>query len=416
MAETSKPPASFDVTRYISKLSMDVQNGVISVDDANRIRVMAQNLANKGDLGAGDRQQLRTAMAIAKQNMAASTGDDAGGGGDDSGSGGAGGGDSTGGGSGDDTTGSDTTGTPPPVDNTPYGVRKSAREFLQDLFKQFGFTEADTTALMSQVDGWIADGLADVGNEAILAKFRGSDIYANRFQGMAALRERGQAISEAEYIQMERSYRRVLSSYNLPSEFYDNYDDYAKFIVGDVSAQELEDRVVAARQILDNANSGVLAELQEYYGVDDGTAMSYLLGLTDETGVARQAVRSQQELRSQVRTAQIGGAATRAGFNMGRSQSEMLAGSTLGQTLDPFNPQTQAQLEGTFNRARRTANRERTLAGIDQEAYTEMDTLSAAFGDDEKQLASERRGRRERARFSGTAGAARSALAQSRNL
>lgn len=310
-------------------------------------------------------------------------------------------------------------GTTPPapvVDDTPYATRNSAREFLRDLFGQLGFADADVTSLMSQVEGWIGEGLADVGNEAILAKFRGSDIYQNRFQGMAALRARGQAISEAEYVQMERSYRRVLSSYNLPTEFYDNYNDYAKFIEADVSAQELEDRVVAARQVMDNADSGVLAELREYYGVDDGTAMSYLLGLTDEKGVARQAVRSQQEISSQLRTAQIGGAAERAGFSMGRSQSELLAGSAVGQTLDPFNPQTRAQLEGTFARARRTANRERTLAGIDREAYTEMDTLSAAFGDDEKMLASERRAKRERARFSGTAGAARSALSQSRNL
>ena len=415
MAEEQKIPATSDVTRYISKLSMDVQNGVISVDDANRIRVMAQNLANKGDLGAGDRRSLRQAMAIAKQNMANSnppgtgggTGDGTGGGTTDGGTGGDG---SAGG---DDT---DTTEPAPVIDNTPYAARASAKEFLRDLFGQLGFTADDVTSLMEQVDGWISQGLADVGNDAILAKFRTSDIYAKRFQGMAALRERGQAISEAEYVQMERSYRRVLSSYNLPTEFYDNYDDYAKFIEADVSAQELEDRVVAARQVLDNADSGVLGELQEYYGVSDGTAMSYLLGLTDEKGVARQAVRSQQEIRSQLRAAQVGGAAQRAGFDMGRSQSELLAGSAIGQTLDPFNAQTRAQLEGTFARARRTANRERTLAGIDQEAYTEMDTLSAAFGDDEKQLASERRGRRERARFSGSAGAARSALSQSRNF
>lgn len=305
---------------------------------------------------------------------------------------------------------------PEPVDNTPYGTRASARIFLEDLFKQLGFTANDITSLMSSVDSWIGEGLADVGNEAILARFRQTDIYRNRFQGMAALRERGQAITEAEYVQMERSYRRVLSSYNLPTEFYDNYDDYAKFIAADVSAQELEDRVVAARQVLDNASSGVLSELQEYYGVDDGTAMSYLLGLTDADGVARQAVRSQQEIRSGLRAAQVGGAAERAGFSMGRSQSELLAGSTMGQTLDPFNPQTSAQLEATFNRARRTANRETTLAAIDQEDYSEMDTLQAAFGDDQKLLASERRARRERARFSGTAGAARSALSQSRNF
>ena len=294
---------------------------------------------------------------------------------------------------------------PEPVDTTPYAARTSAREFLQDLFGQLGFSAADVTSLMSSVDGWISEGLADVGNEAILARFRTTDIYKNRFAGMEALRQRGQAISEAEYVQMERAYRRVLSSYGLPPEFYDNYDDYAKFIANDISANELEDRVSTAQALLQGSGE-VLAELNEYYGVGEGEALAYLLD----------AEKAQKVIQRQVRAAQIGGAAERSGFSMGRSQSEQLASSTLGQTLDPFNPQTSAQLESTFARARRTANRERTLADIDQESYTEMDTLQAAFGDDEKQLASERRARRERARFSGTAGAARSALSQSRNF
>jgi hypothetical protein len=294
---------------------------------------------------------------------------------------------------------------PEPVDTTPYAARTSAREFLQDLFGQLGFSAADVTSLMSSVDGWISEGLADVGNEAILARFRTTDIYKNRFAGMEALRQRGQAISEGEYVQMERSYRRVLSSYGLPPEFYDNYDDYAKFIANDISANELEDRVSTAQALLQGSGE-VLAELNEYYGVGEGEALAYLLD----------AEKAQKVIQRQVRAAQIGGAAERSGFSMGRSQSEQLASSTLGQTLDPFNPQTSAQLESTFARARRTANRERTLADIDQESYTEMDTLQAAFGDDEKQLASERRARRERARFSGTAGAARSALSQSRNF
>lgn len=299
----------------------------------------------------------------------------------------------------------DTAETPAPVDTTPYAARASAREYLRDLFGQLGFSATDINTLMGQVDGWINEGLADVGNEAIVARFRGTDIYKTRFAGMEALRQRGQAISEAEYVQMERSYRRVLSSYGLPPEFYDNYDDYAKFIANDISANELEERVASAQQMLQGSGE-VLAELQDYYGVDEGGALAYILDPS----------KAQDVIRQQVRAAQIGGAAERSGFTMGREQSELLARSAIGQTVDPFAAQTQAQLQATFAQARRTANRERTLAGIDREAYTEMDTLQAAFGDEDKLLASERRAKRERARFSGTAGAARSALSQSRNL
>jgi hypothetical protein len=42
--------------------------------------------------------------------------------------------------------------------------------------------------------------------------------------------------------------------------------------------------------------------------------------------------------------------------------------------------------------------------------------LAAAFGDQQAQLASERRARRERARFAGSSGAASGSLAVERNL
>ncbi len=101
---------------------------------------------------------------------------------------------------------------------------------------------------------------------------------------------------------------------------------------------------------------------------------------------------------------------------MGRAQSEQLSQSALGQTVDPFNAQSAAQLQSSFSQASRTARRERTLAGIDKEQYDPFDTLKAQFGDEEASMASEQRGKRERARFSGTAGAARSALSKSKNL
>jgi hypothetical protein len=306
---------------------------------------------------------------------------------------------------------------PPPPEETPAeenpaenpgqeAARGSARTYLQGLFQQFGFDSADIETLMTLVDGWIGEGLADVGTDAILMKFRGTDVYKRRFSGMQALIERGQAISEAEYIELERGYRRVLSSYGLPPEFYDNYDDYAKFIANDVSIQEVEERVFAANEMLNNADPSVLAELQDYYGVTQGGALAYLLD----------ADKAQETIRQQVRAAQIGGSAERYGFTMDRTQSERLASSTVGLGADPFNPNTRGQLESTFANARVMADRERTLSGIDNETWSDMDTLDAAFGDGTKRLQSQRRARREAARFSGSGGAGRTALSQSRNF
>ena len=302
---------------------------------------------------------------------------------------------------------------PPGLDAGTVNARKSAREYLDGLFKQFGFSDADRAKLLGEVDGWITEGLADAGTDAILMKFRGTTTYANRFAGMAELISRGQAVSEAEYIQLESSYRNVMQNYGLPSTFYDNPADYARLIGAGLSVKEVEERVVAAKQSL---NPLVAQELEQYYGVSQGTQMAYLLGLTNETGVALESARTQQQIRQEGRAAQIGAAAERAGFSMDKTFAERLGGTSVGQTIDPFQMGTLANLEGTFDQARRVADRDTTLAAIDTETYNQRDALSAAFGDEQKKLASERRARRERARFSGSSGAAASSLGVERNL
>lgn len=306
--------------------------------------------------------------------------------------------------------------------------RRMAKEEFRSILEgmgftvDFGFSQAEIDQLFSSVEGWISDGWADGydGGEKMLMLFRTSDstksIYAKRFPGMKALAARGQAMSEIEYINLERSYRNVLSSANLPPQYYDSFDDYGRFIAGGVSAAEVEGRITAAQSAM---NPLVARELQDYYGIGQDKALAFLLGMTDEKGLlldAQSEARNQQTIRDINRNIQIGGMAEGAGFRMGLAESAALAGTSLGQTIDPFDVRTGAQLEGTFAQARRTANREVTLAGIDDEAYTEQDTLLAAFGNDEKRLASERRARRERSRFSGSSGASSASLSVQRNL
>lgn len=294
--------------------------------------------------------------------------------------------------------------------------RVSARQYMLDTFAAFGFNENDLVNLGELLDQWImVEGLADLsgGDEIILNRFRQTDIYNRRFAGMVELRKRGQAISEAQYIQLESSYRNVMQNYGLPTTFYDTPEDYARLIGSGLSVREVEERVVAAKQSL---NPLVAQELNQYYGVDQGTAMAYLLGLTDEKGVALQSARTQEQIRTGARAAQIGAAAESAGFRMDRTLSESLGGMSVGQTIDPFQVGTMAQLEGTFDQARRVADRETVLSGIDQEAYKESDSLRAAFGDDQARLASERRARRERARFGGSSAVGGGSLSVERNL
>ena len=303
--------------------------------------------------------------------------------------------------------------TDPPAENPNEGARRIARDYLRELFGTFGFSAEDVNQLMSELEPWITQGYADGAGEALMMKFRGTTTYQQRFAGMAELKGRGQAISESEYIQLESSYRNVMQNYGLPTTFYDKPEDYARLIGAGLSVNEVEQRVVAAKQAL---NPLVAQELQEYYGVSAGTGMAYLLGLTNAEGVALESARTQEQIRTGARAAQIGAAAERAGFSMDRTYAERLGGTSVGTTVDPFQVGTLAQLEGTFDQARRIADRETTLAAIDTEAYDQRDALAASFGDEQAKLASERRGKRERSRFAGSSGVAGSSLSVSRNL
>lgn len=312
----------------------------------------------------------------------------------------------------------------PPVDPD----RRVAKQVFRDLFERMGFTpsmgfsQREIDDLFRAIDSWIEDGIAEGfgGDERMLMMFRTSDatrgVYEKRFPGMKALSARGQAMSEAEYIQEETSYRNVLRGSGLPERFYDSFDDYGRFIAGGVSPNEVADRVFAAKSLV---NPRIAAELEEYYGIGEGLAVAFLLGLTDKDGILLEAqaeARGQDEIRNIARNITIGGMAEASGFNMDRARTELLSGTALGQLVDPFNARTAADLQSDFDRARRVANRENVLAGIDREDYTEMDTLQGLFGDDQKRLASERRAKRERARFSGSAGSAQTALGVERNF
>lgn len=281
--------------------------------------------------------------------------------------------------------------------------RTSASSFFRGLLGQYGFSPSDTDSLMSMFDNWLAEGF---NNDAIMMKFRGTEIYTKRFPGMKALSDRGQAISEGEYIRLESSYRAVLSSYGLPKEFFDSPDDYGAFIANNVSPDEVDERAATGQRILQSADKRILAELGEYYGVNQGTALAYLLD----------ANKAQDLIRRQVRAATIGGSGERFGFKMQRDYSEKLGSTSLGQTIDGMSPEAAARLDQSFTTARRVADREKTLASIDSEAFKDLDAVDAMFGDLGKQLASQARAKRERARFLGTSGIGASSLSQERNF
>lgn len=300
----------------------------------------------------------------------------------------------------------------PPTDYT------NAKDLARKLFDQlgfntnFGFTKQELDGFFTKIDSWITSGYADGDpsgtNLMLLIKSDKATrpVYDKRFPGMTALQQRGQAISEQEYVRLEAQYRDVLSSYGLPKTMFDSPADYGKFIGGGVSVNEVTDRVIAAKQMLDSSNPSVLRALQSYYGVGKDTALAYLLD----------ADKAQDVIRQQVRQAQIGGMANQYGFNVDAQEAAQYAGSATGQAFDPFDTRTSGKLGDVFQSAAEIARRESVLAGIDREAYSSDDALGAVFGDQKKALASRKRAERERARFAGSSAATNTSLGVERNL
>jgi hypothetical protein len=236
-------------------------------------------------------------------------------------------------------------------------------------------------------------------------KLRESDAYKKRFAANAARIQKGlKAISEAEYLGLEDQYQNIMRNYGLPAEYYTRGDmgiqeGFNKFISNDVSAAELEDRVLTAQQRVINANPEVLASLKAFYpGINNGDILAYTLdpekALTD--------------IKRKVTAAEIGGAATQAGLGTTMARAEELGAAGINK----------AQAQQGFQTVAEVAPRGGQLAAIyNQGPYTQQTAEQEVFGLAGSTEAAKQRKKLvglERAAFSGQTGAAQGALGRER--
>lgn len=113
--------------------------------------------------------------------------------------------------------------------------------------------------------------------EQIMLDLRKTPEYATRFPGLDALRKRGRAISEAEYISIERSYTQSMRAAGLPSGFYDSPDDFGRLIAGEVSPSELSERIATYSMVANDSPPEVRAELQRLYGIGAGELTAFFI-------------------------------------------------------------------------------------------------------------------------------------------
>ena len=149
--------------------------------------------------------------------------------------------------------------------------QENSMDVLADLVRTYGLPDSITEFLSEQM-------IAGESELGIAQKIRARPEYAARFPAMAVRRDlKLPAISEAEYIRLERDYRSIMRAANLPATFHDAPEDFTNLISGDVSAQEFQQRVTLAESALDTANQDIVNELKDLYNLSDGDLTAYYL-------------------------------------------------------------------------------------------------------------------------------------------
>ena len=149
----------------------------------------------------------------------------------------------------------------------------NALEIVKDKLREYGLEGLADMAHNMLLDGVSAD--------AVVLRLRETEEFQNRFSGMELRRANGMsAISPAEYISLERSYRQVMMSAGIPEGFYDSPDDFAEFIGNDVSQAEMTQRVSMAAAAVQSVDPNLKTQLRDLYGIgveNDGELTAYFL-------------------------------------------------------------------------------------------------------------------------------------------
>ena len=237
---------------------------------------------------------------------------------------------------------------------------RSAYNLLFAEFDRYGLG-----TLVEPLKKFIEEGLSPA---EFTIRLRETDAYKKRFAANAQRVAKGlRALSEAEYIGTEDQYQDVMRRYGMPESYYAKGDlgvqsGFEKFLAGDVSAVELEDRIQTAQNRVVNSNPEVAKALKEFYpGISNGDILAYVLDPANAI----------EQIKRKVTAAEIGGAAIQSGLKTGMTRAEELAAAGI----------TKQQAQTGFQTIAEVAPRGGTLAEIyKQDPYTQTTAEQEVFG------------------------------------
>lgn len=264
------------------------------------------------------------------------------------------------------------------------GPQRDASAALIEMFSQWG---------LESLAGKIVDYVkAGYDSNTIYLLLQDSKEWQKRFAGNEARVKAGLPIlNPAEYIATERGYRQAMQSAGMPKGFYDKPDDFVKWMVADISPQEVAERAMKARELVDTVDKEQLASLARIG-----------LGAGDIAAAYLDPKQAKPILDKKIDVALLNAERKRAGFSYSNARAEELydRGIEVDQAREGY--QAIAASLPTFDR----------LAEIDRTDYSLADAEAEVFSQDAK--ATQKRQRlasNERGRFSSAAGQSSSTLA-----
>jgi murein DD-endopeptidase MepM/ murein hydrolase activator NlpD len=280
------------------------------------------------------------------------------------------------GGSGGSAGGSTPTPSQTQADVDKLNAQHDAITILTNLFTSYGLG-----TLVPALTSYIQQG---IGTDAVTVLLQQTPEYKQRFAANDKRLQAGLgALSPAEYIATERSYRSVMAAAGLPTGFFDNQSDFTNLIANDVSPTELQNRVTTATDAINKAPAATLNYFRQWYSTGD--IVAYVLDPT----------RAQPAIEKNIRAAEAAGLAKGQGFSLGQSDAEHIGGK--GLSLDQM-----SSALGFVGGELPTVNKLDQIYGGN---VSQQDVLSEIF-DNDAQAAKKRQAlaSQERAAFSGSSG------------
>jgi hypothetical protein len=266
--------------------------------------------------------------------------------------------------------------------------RQSAYDILYNEFSKYGLG-----SLVEDVKYLLQ---SNVSPSQFALELQNTKAYKQRFSANEDRIKAGlSALTPKQYIDLEDQYQTVMRNYGLPASYYTKDTTgkqvgFDKFIAGDVSSTELEDRILTAQQRVVNSNPEVLTALKTFYGdsITNGDILAYALDPS----------KALTDIKRKVTAAEIGGAALAQNLQAQGTTAEALAAQGI----------TKAQAQQGYTEVAGMVPRGSQLADIyGQQPYNQQTAEAEVFNTAGGAEAAARRKKLtelEKAQFSGQSG------------